>query len=149
ALLTECIPNWRKEHVGVLCHVTDLTYLYRVFDALRLLQTANDTQRIIDNTVTATQLLGHEWGRLYQIRRDEQTVFVGKASYGRADPEGDDSFGSGYITLTPEEDASASETWHCIRKGMPVVFCHRSDLPDGAKVTTDKGLEATNVREPS
>jgi hypothetical protein len=146
SLLTHHIVNWRNDVVGVFFHAQELSYLYRVFDALRVLLAANGTEQVINNTVKATEILGHPWGRLYQLSADDQPALVSKASYGT--PDLGSVFDSGEVTLPPQNDAASSEAWLCIAMRRPIVFCHFKGKPDREVLVTPRGLEAINIQDP-
>ncbi|HYH63815.1 MAG TPA: GAF domain-containing protein, partial [Urbifossiella sp.] len=139
------IKDFRDEQVGVLCHVKIFTHLYRVFDALRRLQKANDTQEVIDGTMEATQALGHARGRLYQIDDDNPLLLRSRRLYGSAAAAFREKFDAGKVVLLERAHPSARYAWQCFEYKKPLVFCHDTGKAHGATLRTSRGLECINV----
>jgi len=147
SVLADSITNWQHETVGVFCHIQDLDYLYRVFDAIQLLVSEwKDTDSVIRNTLHATEQLGHKWGRLYIVSEDDPDCFVSTDCFGIEDTRLQRAFKSRKISL-PSRRQPGHEAWVCIDQDKPLVFGCDPNLKDRELFFSTKGLEVVNVRE--
>ena len=146
SVLADFIDNWRQETIGAFCHIQELDYLYRVFDAIQvLLSDWKDTDLVINGTLRATETLGHKWGRLYVISEDVPDRFVSKACFGLGDPPLEEEFRAGRIVLASRIEPG-HESWVCVEQEEPLVFGCCPDLPEQWEHFTRQGLEVINVR---
>jgi GAF domain-containing protein len=149
ALYTDRIADRGGEPIGAMCCSLDQSYLYRVFEALRHLNRANDRASFLREAVAATKALRHRQARLYLIADNGRSVTPGQASYGAVPQEGPCSCPGCTTFALTEEGAPGWEGWLCVARKAPVVFCHREGLADRAEVRTDRGLRVLNVQRPT
>jgi hypothetical protein len=137
------------EVLGAVGCSLNLSYLYRVFEAVRHLAGANDLTSGLDALVEATKILGHRQGLLYRIsEEDGQSVHFGK-SYGF--PQGQPICGCPAcqsVYFPPQKGGAGWEAWKCLVVKRPMVFCSLPGHADGERVSTRRGLDALNVSHP-
>ena len=148
ALFTTPIEDWQGSRVGALCHSQDMSFLYLMFDAIRLLQGAYDTSNVIRLTVEATKVLGHRWGRLWIVPEDDPARFELETCFDLDGGSLSDTPSPSDCLLPRRDSREGWESWLCLDKREPVVFCHFPDRADLEPVLTEKGLMAVNVRTP-
>ncbi|MCI0489897.1 MAG: GAF domain-containing protein [Blastocatellia bacterium] len=144
AVLSDIIQDWRKRTVGGLLHIQDLNYLYKVFESLRLIAEAKETDSAVLSILEATKLLGHKWGRLYLLDKDDPDKLVSVHSFGYTDPIAESEFNQGKVVLPPRNEPG-HEHWWPIERKTPLVFCWKKDVEIGKVVITSRGLKAINV----
>lgn len=147
--IADVIKDWRQETVGALLRIQDRTYLHKYFKADELVATAGDPATAVSNILDATRQIGHQWARLYRVKKNPDGVdlFVSELSQGHPDPEKEKDFNEHRVVLAPRSDNNHND-WLCIRTEAPVVFCWLDDLPDDATYITPYGLSAVNWRHP-
>jgi hypothetical protein len=146
SVLTDFIVNWQDEVVGAFCHIQDLDYLYRVFEAIQLILSQwADTDSVIQNALHAAQRLGHKWGRLYTVSADDPSMFVSLDCFG-IDGELAAEFKAHRITLKRRSEPG-HEAWGCVDHVQPLVFGCFPDRANGERFDTAHGLEVTNVQQ--
>ena len=147
-VVTNFIHNWRGETAGAFLHIQDLTYFYGAFDALKRLASAHSKSSCVERLLEATRKLGHRWGRVYMVDRQNADELRSCKQY--ADDRDVNnikeaaSFDSGgYVLQTPPKDA-LDESWYCIRK-EPAVFCFTGSTDE---FRTKHGLTVIGVANP-
>jgi two-component sensor histidine kinase len=143
----EVIYGWNRHISGAMIHITDKNDLHRVFEAVRLVAETQTVESAETALLLATQKLGYRWGRLYIIPPDEPNSLVSKQSFGFSNKRTQVLFDSGGIRL-PTADDSNSESWKSVKERLPLVFCLKPEMADGAIYTNQYGLDAINTREP-
>ncbi len=144
-VLIDAVKDVNGVLVGVMVHVADLSYLYRVFRALELVAESVDVPSAMRALLNAIERLGHKWGRLYCIPSDRPDVLVSEKGYGFADP--DSRFDGHKIELLRKTD-KFDESWLSMNSGKPVVFLWSEEHKDGHELHTPQGLPVKVVREP-
>jgi two-component sensor histidine kinase len=149
AVFSEEILDSRKQRVGALCHIQDLSYLYRVFAALQRLQAEHDTPQIVNASTEALKALGHSWGRRYLIDNEEKAPrLIGRGGFGFTSPDVELMFTNDSVVLPSTSNTTHWECWKCLHDESPLVCCYYPDKPDRMVITTDRGLPMLNVRAP-
>jgi hypothetical protein len=146
AVLSCGITDWFDRNLGVVLHVQDMTYLYRLFEALGTIAEARDTEAVLDAMLELARKLGHRWGRLYMADPKRKGKLLSRRAFGCA-PEVEEAFRAG---LVPLDAGIADDPVAGLRAGTEKmrILCHYPDRDDGTLVTTASGLQAVNVKFP-
>jgi signal transduction histidine kinase/PAS domain-containing protein len=142
-VLCDSINNGRGEAVGALIHICDVRYPEKIFEAFRLVASADGTSSAMQSLLEATKQLGHKWGRLYLIDERDSSRLVSKLSFGMSH-ENEIMFNRGGVELSRREEFG--EAW--LGERPPQVFCYDPELKDSKEKRTRFGLVATIVKEP-
>jgi signal transduction histidine kinase/GAF domain-containing protein len=142
--LADFITDERNQVIGSLLHLTDLNYLYRVFEAFRIVAGARDLDHAMVAMLEAAKCLGHGWGRLWLYSREkpDAELLHSRLCYGMADLAESQRFNEGGFTLPRLPDLATS--WWCLKERKPLVFYYDPE-PDKTIHRTRQGLEATPI----
>lgn len=140
-VLTDSLPDWQGKTIGGLLHIRDMSYLYQVLQAFRLVLEASDAKAAINAMLEAAKLLKYKWGRLYLIDERDPERLISKLSFGFKDKERERLFNAGLVEL-PRRSTPGIETWLSIEDNTPVVFYYTKQLPHRSRYKTPHGLEA-------
>lgn len=143
-VLTDVIRDWRGAVVGSFMHIQNLDYIYRTFEALQMVASADSVASAQKAMLRATAHLGHKWQRLYLIDKDEPTIMQSALGLGFTDLSTALSFRRGQVRLSPSCD-DKTDSWLCIENKKMVVCHYGPNMPLGHKIATDFGLEVVNV----
>lgn len=147
AVMTDSIEEGRDTTVGAVLHIQDLSYVYSVFEAFKLIAESTSTVTALEAIVGAAKLLGHHWARLYLVDKLDPDCLVSRYSFGFDSPESCEGFERGETKLL-RDGMEDQESWWCLKQEKPLVFCWKEALENGEKFTTGNGLEAVNVKNP-
>ncbi len=143
-IMHDGIFNKQHECMGVVCHLQDLSFPYRAFEALKLIQSANTPDEIALQALEAMRVMGHTWGRLYRhVEEEGNDKFISEESFGLA-PEISEKFRKKHYSLESHQEPG-SEAFLSVNQRRPIVFCRNESLPDGEEFKTHLGLKARNV----
>jgi nitrogen-specific signal transduction histidine kinase len=144
--LADAIMDWKERTVGAVLHLQDLSYLYSVFAAFRLIAESEDTKSALEATLRAAELLGHERGRLLLIDEDDPERLIGILTLDSGGRILSDSPTN--KVLLPRRGDPEFRTWDCIENRSPMVACWNDEHDNRSQIITGFGLEATNARPP-
>ena len=144
-VICDVIRNWNDQVVGALIHVENQDFLYKVFEALRIVAEADSTDSALRVFLKAAEGLGYPWGRLYVVGEAASDTLVSRLSFGIGDQSVRTKFDEGFFSL-PRSGAEASGAWQCIDEGRPLVLQWVQESC-AAEVHTKHGLEVTPVSD--
>jgi GAF domain-containing protein len=141
------IQDRRDQTVGTLLHVRDYTTLKRATNALGKIAEADNIKQATALLLHAAEELRFPWGRLYVPSSRDSDILVGEDCFGVSEKLRL-KIRNGKITL-PARSTAGSESWVCINRREPLIFCYRPDLPYGTILQTKYGLEYITVQDPT
>ena len=133
--------------VGVVGHVRDLTYLYRVFGALEKIQSCHDEEKLISTLLDAMKGLGHRWARLYLVSSEKPHVFQSRNCFGSEDQNFVRRFQSGDFQLKSAQEPG-HESWICVNEKSPTVFYCAREGEKSTTIRSERGLVAQVIVDP-
>jgi len=154
-VVADAIKDSRNKRVaGGLIRIQDRNYLHKYLKVAQEVAESSDTSSAMRNMLEAAKELGHKWGRLYVVKKEEESpVFVSKMSFGyEENSEFARAFNGGGVRLSTLE--AHPNDWLCIEEKRPVVFCWlktgADGVPpaDGVEYVTPHGLRAINWVSP-
>jgi signal transduction histidine kinase/GAF domain-containing protein len=144
-VISDHITDWRRKTVGAYLHIQEQTDLYRAFEAFSKIALNKNTSDALDAMLDVAKLLRYKVARLYVI--DKSTgMQVSKRCYGMLEQEEAAAFDRGEIVLPRK--GSDYDSWHCIDRMEPVVFCYDPNRQDGERSKTALGLDYIVVTNP-
>ncbi len=145
SVLAEPIRDQRDEITGAFLHIEDLNYFYRVLDALANAARAKDSTSCMERLLEATEILGHQWGRLYLVQESSERLLVSKKQFGFAQGSNEAQEFEKGILLAPPAGPS-EESWMSFEQREPIVFCYTSE---DRSFRTKMGLKVEGVSRPN
>jgi signal transduction histidine kinase len=143
-IVSAAIRDWKKRTVGALGHVRDLSFIYEMFEAFRIVM---NSESPMESMLVALKRLGHKWGRLYLVDADDPYLLVSKLCFGFKNPHHKQRFEEGLIKLV-RRDVPDNDSWMAIESDSPLIFCFRQDMENLSRFTTRYGLEAITINNP-
>jgi len=142
-LLCDPIQDWRGETVGILTHLQDQNFLYKIFGALTLVGKATDSRAALEALVAAAQDLGFARVRLYLMDQNQtqliSTLSVGLSEIAKA------AFDSGQIRLA-KIDPTSTAAWKTLVTSRALVFAQADDQADSSsRRFTRHGVEVVTI----
>jgi len=133
--------------VGAFMRIRDFTYIYKMFDAFKLIAKATDRESAYRQLMAAAQQLGFAEGRLYLISTESPDCLVSYDYFGSMPEEAAITFREGGTPLKRQDDPN-NESWACLDRGRPMVFYFDKTSPDGSVYINPRGQEARVVNKP-